>query len=68
MLRLPCLIGVAVAGLLASGCGADGYRQTEADAAALTGGDPGNGRVLIRDYGCGACHTVPGVRGAVAKR
>ena len=26
--------------------------------------DPERGRMLIREYGCGACHTVPGVRSA----
>lgn len=37
------------------------------DTAALThGGDASHGRALIRSYGCGACHSVPGVRGARA--
>lgn len=30
----------------------------------VPGGNPDAGRVAIRSYGCGACHTVPGVRGA----
>ena len=52
-----------VLGLLAAG----GCSHGEADAAALTqGGDASRGRELIRTYGCGACHTVPGVPGAVA--
>jgi len=39
----------------------------EADAAALThGGDASRGKSLIRAYGCGSCHTIPGVRGAKA--
>jgi cytochrome c2 len=39
----------------------------DADAAALTqGGDAARGRELIRSYGCGSCHTIPHVRGAVA--
>lgn len=29
-----------------------------------TGGNPEHGPVLIRRYGCGSCHTIPGVRGA----
>lgn len=45
-------------------CGADSYRMTDANATALTGGDPDEGRALIRSYGCATCHTVPGVRGA----
>lgn len=27
-------------------------------------GDPSRGQALITDYGCGSCHTVPGVRQA----
>ena len=34
------------------------------EAAALTGGDPAYGPVLMRKYGCQACHTIPGVDGA----
>jgi cytochrome c2 len=29
-----------------------------------TGGDPERGRTLIAAYDCGACHAIPGVRGA----
>lgn len=37
----------------------------EADAAALTqGGDAARGKELIRQYGCGSCHTIPRVPGA----
>lgn len=34
------------------------------EAARLTGGDPGRGKAALRQYGCGACHTVSGVPGA----
>lgn len=37
-----------------------------ADAAALTGGDAHAGREKIREYGCDACHTIPGIPGADA--
>jgi len=33
---------------------------------ALSGGNPRHGRELIARYGCGSCHTVPGVPGAQA--
>jgi cytochrome c2 len=33
-------------------------------AAADTGGDPDRGRKLVRHYGCGTCHTIPGSPGA----
>jgi len=32
----------------------------------LAGGDPYRGAVAIRTYGCGSCHTIPGIRGANA--
>jgi cytochrome c1 len=31
-----------------------------------TGGNPARGRAVIRAYGCGTCHTIPGVPGAAA--
>ena len=34
------------------------------EVAAMTGGDARRGPKLIRDYGCGTCHMVPGVDGA----
>jgi cytochrome c2 len=37
------------------------------DGVRLAGGNPDAGKALIRSYGCGSCHTVPGVRGADAK-
>ena len=33
----------------------------------VPGGDPARGRALIGVYGCGACHHVPGVPGAVGR-
>ena len=55
---------IAVALVLgASGCPGE---QREAHAAALTGGEPVRGRALIRHYGCGSCHTIPGIAGATA--
>jgi cytochrome c2 len=29
-----------------------------------TGGDSDRGKLAMRRYGCGTCHTIPGVRGA----
>lgn len=31
---------------------------------ALAGGDPEAGRLKIKEYGCAACHTIPGIPGA----
>lgn len=33
----------------------------------MYGGDPAVGATLIRSYGCGTCHTVPGIREADGK-
>jgi mono/diheme cytochrome c family protein len=49
--------------LLLAGC-QRGNALSAADAARLTGGDPARGRVAIREYGCGTCHTIGGVPGA----
>jgi cytochrome c2 len=51
---LPILFAVTTA------CGA----STRLPPQIVTGGDPGVGRRLIEHYGCGSCHTIPGVRGA----
>lgn len=44
--------------LLIAACG-----RTEARKGAIAG-DPERGRQLISQYGCNACHVVPGVEGA----
>ena len=60
---------VAAALLAAAGVGACARSEdTSLTAAAqLTGGDPANGKAAIRYYGCGSCHTIPGVDGATAQ-
>ncbi|KAA0013030.1 c-type cytochrome [Billgrantia pellis] len=45
-----------LAPLLATGCGSD--------EAAPPPGDPEKGRAIIRAYGCGSCHVIPGIPGA----
>jgi cytochrome c len=41
-----------------------GCERASQNLADLTGGDLRRGEVAIRTYGCGSCHTIPGVRGA----
>lgn len=53
---------VAVCLAATSGCG-NGAEET---ATQVAGGDPERGKSTIRAYGCGACHTIPGVLGANA--
>ncbi|HWB72020.1 MAG TPA: c-type cytochrome [Egibacteraceae bacterium] len=50
---------VAVGGLLLLSC--TQVRLSEAPPPAAEGGQPERGRHLIAHYGCGACHTIPGV-------
>lgn len=46
--------------------GACGHGAADAEARALTGGTPARGAAAIRAYGCGSCHTIPGIPGADA--
>jgi cytochrome c2 len=41
--------------------------QSDALARALTGGDPARASVVATRYGCGGCHTIPGVPAADGK-
>ena len=41
-------------------------QEVERTAAAITGGEPGRGKQVIRQYGCASCHTIPGIPGANA--
>ena len=66
MLRTLLVVGVVAAAVVWAG--ADRWhadRKLDAQAAALTGGDPAAGRAAIKARGCGGCHQVPGVPGAV---
>jgi cytochrome c2 len=58
-------LAVALVALL---CGCDDIRQRKdfQAAANLTGGNPEAGRDRIEQYGCRACHTIPGIPGAKA--
>jgi cytochrome c len=40
--------------------------ELERKAQAMTGGSPQRGKAAIGRYGCGTCHTIPGVEGASA--
>jgi putative membrane protein len=62
--RLAALApGVMLALLVLGGCRQSGALSVQ-EAANLTGGDAGRGAVALRQYGCGACHVVPGIPGA----
>jgi cytochrome c len=57
----PVLV-VVVAALTLAGCQDDEPSARSTVAA----GDPQLGRELMASYGCGSCHTIPGVKGANA--
>ncbi|HEX6533162.1 MAG TPA: c-type cytochrome [Gemmatimonadaceae bacterium] len=64
--RISMSRSAACAALIAllAGCDRDGHWR---DARLATGGDPAHGRAAMLHYGCGACHTIPGVPGASSK-
>lgn len=43
------------------------HRRPTGPALYVSGSNPERGRELIRERSCGACHVVPGVRGAVGQ-
>ena len=60
-IRVALLIpGALIAGVLLTSCAG----PTRKSASALTGGDPARGAARIPQYGCGACHSIPGIPGA----
>lgn len=59
----PLIVLVLALGL--AGCNA-GREDRAAAAKTLTGGDPNAGKAAINKYGCGGCHTIPGIDGATA--
>ena len=64
MIRRPARLA-ALALALAAGC--ENPSRAEKLAAAMMGGDPRRGAALVRSYGCGACHAIPGVAGAIGR-
>jgi cytochrome c len=57
------MVGIVVAALLV---GAANYARAQQKksyhAIQMTRGDPGKARAAIRQYGCAACHAIPGVQ------
>jgi len=52
------------AGMAVVACG--NGQSAAYDAATIAHGSPGRGHDLIMQYGCGSCHTIPGIPGADA--
>jgi cytochrome c551/c552 len=58
--RNACAVVAVAAGTLALGACSP---EPNADLR-VVGGDADRGRAALERYGCGACHVIPGVRGA----
>jgi cytochrome c2 len=54
-----CILAL-LAGIVLAACS----RERESRMPVATGGDPRVGAQLIEGYSCGACHIIPGIRGA----
>lgn len=63
-MRLPRLLLLAAIPVVIVGCGRI-ESTASANARIMTGGDPERGRRLLSEYGCVACHQIPGVPNAV---
>jgi cytochrome c2 len=57
-------LAVLSALLVAASCNSSSNPTVAVPYAVATGGDAQRGHDVIAAYGCGACHTIPGVRGA----
>jgi cytochrome c1 len=64
--RRPGVAAQLCAVLLLAWCAAGCEDHVKRTAMQITGGDPDRAAVAIRRYGCGSCHTIPGIDGAHA--
>ncbi len=62
--RLLPLAFIVLCAALASACDSGAAAVSEAET--LTGGSAARGKSAIARYGCGGCHTIPGIDGARA--
>ena len=58
--RFLAALGTALLALSLAACGQ--HEQTKAQPPA-GGGDPARGQLLIQQYGCQSCHSIPGMKG-----
>jgi cytochrome c len=60
-IRMASVYASLLAAGLLSGCHGGQELKTYA---VPTNGDPARGHALIESYGCGSCHTIPGIHNA----
>lgn len=58
---LPRMVAAAVLMAVLYGCSSPGGEVETL----VAGGDPERGRTALDGFGCGTCHVIPGVKGAV---
>ena len=58
--RIPLIALFAILALSAAGCESSEKLHAEE----ITGGSANHGKEVIRRYGCGSCHQIPGISGA----
>lgn len=58
-LVIPCVVVVAM--VLVSACASTPRRSPPPQ---VPGGSPSRGAMALEQFGCGSCHTIPGIRGA----
>ena len=63
---LALVLGFGADAVLSTACDTWGREEETLSVEQLTGGDPARGAALAQAYGCGACHEIPGVAGAVS--
>ena len=57
-------LGVLAIGAVCGACRGNNPTYSVAYGPRVDGGDPRRGMAVIESYGCGSCHTIPGVRNA----
>lgn len=57
------VLAAMILGCLSSACSGNNSAHSQPYVLAI-GGNPERGRQIIADVGCGACHTIPGIRAA----
>lgn len=64
---LIVLVAMVAASLVISACGGQPVQVPAGTSApgVATAGDPAAGKQAIVKYGCGRCHTIPGIEGAI---
>lgn len=62
--RIALAAAAALVTVGLSGCAATGASGGSTPQQRIAGANPEKGRTDIQTFGCGACHTIPGVRAA----